>query len=447
VAGSRPGPPLRHLAAALTVAAGAVAVATAAPAVLAGVVPLVVGAGLLVVALRATAEGHDADTRRWLARVTSLAALAHLGIAVVVLSSPSLTTTFGGDATTYHEGARAIVDHWVVGSPFPSVVATGKEGFFYALAALYWLLGPYPIAGLALNAACASALVPVVADTSRRLFGPATVRPAALMVAFLPGFLIWMSQLLREAPMLACLAVTANVSVRLADRTRPGLLVVLSLALATLFTLRANVALLVAAGVLLGLAVGSRSVLAGVAGGGASLGLVAVLVLAAGIGLAGFRLATTSDLDDVDLARRDLSTTAASGYAGDQDVSTGRSAAAFLPVALVNFGLGPFPWQVGNARQLGGAVDALALWVLLPSLWRGWRASRALVGRARWVPVLPAALVACSLALLIGNYGTIVRQRPQVTVFLVPFAALGWSLRDHAARSVDHDQRRPEYSP
>jgi hypothetical protein len=46
--------------------------------------------------------------------------------------------------------------------------------------------------------------------------------------------------------------------------------------------------------------------------------------------------------------------------------------------------------------------------------------------------------VACSLSLLIGNYGTIVRQRPQVTVFLVPFAALGWTLRNNAERTDTH---------
>jgi hypothetical protein len=421
---------------ALIVAVGAVVVQTAAPVVLAVVVPMAVGAGLLVVALRVTADGHEADTRRWLGWVTLVAAIAHLGISLVIASSASLTATFGGDATTYHEGARGILDHWVVGARFPTFVATGKEGFFYGLAALYWLVGPFIVAGLVLNAAFASVLVPLVADTSRRLFGPATVRPAALMVAFLPGFLIWTSQLLREAPMLACLAVIANVSVRLTERTRPGLLVVLSLSLAVLFTLRANVALLVAAGVLLGLAVGSRRALAGVATGGVSLGLVAAFVLAAGIGAAGFRLATASDLEDVNLARRDLATSADSGYASDQDVSTGRSAAVFLPVALVNFALGPFPWQVANARQLGGVVEALSLWVLFPSLWRGWRASRAVIGRTRLVLVLPATLVACSLALLIGNYGTIVRQRLQVTVFLVPFAALGWSLRRPAGPSA-----------
>ena len=430
------GRPVRPLLAALIVAAGVVAVQALAPVVLAVVVPIAVGAGLLVAALRLTGEGHDAETRSWLGRVTLSAAVAHLGIAVVIASSASLISTFGGDATTYHEGARALVDHWVLGRPFPDFIGAGKEGFFYGLAGIYWLFGPHPIAGLALNAAFAGVLVPLVADTSRRLFGPAAIRPAALMVALLPGFLLWTSQLLREAPMLACLALIANVSVRLTERTRPGLLVVLSLALATLFTLRANVALLVAAGVLAGLALGSRRGLAGVAAGGASLGLVVAIVLAAGIGAAGFRLATSSDLDDVNLARQDLATSAESGFAEDQDVSTGGSAAAFLPVALVNFALGPFPWQVANARQLGGLIEAMSHWVLLPSLWRGWRASGALIGRVRLVLVLPATLVACSLAVLIGNYGTITRQRLQVTVFLVPFAALGWSLRPRAATSA-----------
>jgi hypothetical protein len=416
------------------VAAGTVALHAVAPVALAVVVPIALGAGILAIALRLTAEGHDAETRRWLVRVTVAAAVAHLGIAVVITSSRSLTGAFGGDATTYHEGARGIVDHWVSGAPFPRVVAVGKEGFFYGLAGLYWLLGPHTIAGLALNAAFASVLVPVVADTSRRLFGPTTVRPAALMVTLMPGFLLWMSQLLREAPMLACLAVAANVSVRMTERTRPALLCTLGLTLAVLFTLRANVALLVAAGVLLGLVVASPRALAGVASSGASLGLVAALVLAAGVGAAGFELATTSDLEDVNLARQDLSRSAASGFARDQDVSTGGSATAFLPVAVVNFAFGPFPWQAANARQLGGVLEAVTLWALFPSLWRGWRASRAAVGRARWALALPAALVTCSLALLIGNYGTIVRQRPQVSVFLVPFAAYGWSLRHQPDR-------------
>lgn len=419
----------RPLAGALLVAVGTVALHATAPVALAVVVPVAFGAGILAVALRLTADGHDADTRRWLGRVTVAAAVAHLGIGVVISSSPSLTSTFGGDATTYDQGARAIVDHWVAGAPFPQVVAVGKEGFFYGLAGLYWLLGPHTIAGLVLNAAFASVVVPVVADTSRRLFGPATVRPAALMVTLLPSFLVWMSQLLREAPMLACLAVAANVTVRMIERSRPAHLCTLGLTLAILFTLRANVALLVTAGVLAGLVVASPRTLSGVASGGGSLGVVAAFVLAAGIGAAGFEQATTSDLEDVNLARQDLSTSAGSGFAPDQDVSTGGSATAFLPVALVNFGFGPFPWQADNARQLGGVVEAVSLWVLFPSLWRGWRASRASIGRARWALALPAALVACSLALLIGNYGTIVRQRPQVSVFLVPFAAYGWSLR------------------
>jgi len=33
------------------------------------------------------------------------------------------------------------------------------------------------------------------------------------------------------------------------------------------------------------------------------------------------------------------------------------------------------------------------------------------------------------LSLLIGNYGTVVRERLQVTIFLIPLAAYGWTLR------------------
>jgi hypothetical protein len=104
-------------------------------------------------------------------------------------------------------------------------------------------------------------------------------------------------------------------------------------------------------------------------------------------------------------------------------VSTGRSAAVFLPVALVNFALGPFPWQVANARQLGGVVEALSLWVLFPSLWRGWRASRAVIGRTRLVLVLPATLVACSSRSVDRQLRHDRAATAPGHVFLVPFAA------------------------
>ena len=73
---------------------------------------------------------------------------------------------------------------------------------------------------------------------------------------------------------------------------------------------------------------------------------------------------------------------------------------------------------------------------MAPFTWRGWRLAGRQIGRPRLILLLPAALLAVSLSLLIGNYGTVVRERLQVLVFLVPLTGLG--LADYqAARAND----------
>jgi hypothetical protein len=204
---------------------------------------------------------------------------------------------------------------------------------------------------------------------------------------------------------------------------------VLAVSIAVLFTLRANVSLVAAGGLLLGLVVGRKGFLEGATAGVAALTLMLVLVVAGGIGYQGYAFTSTASLGSISNTRQELAQTANSGISPDTDISTSGRAISFLPIGMVNFGFGPFPWQVRNARQLGGAVEAMTLWFLWPSLWRGWRASRRVIGLQWTALVAPALFVAVALSLLIGNYGTVVRERLQVTIFLVPFAAYGWTLR------------------
>jgi hypothetical protein len=394
----------------------------------------------LVLALLAPAGSAGAGLRRW----TWAAFVVHTLVSLLIGSSPALTTIFGGDADTYHEGALGIVARWTTDSPVPPVVAVGKEGFFYALAAVYYLLGPYRLAAIVLNAALSAAVLPLVFDTTRRLFGQRAAQASVVMLVVLPGFLVWTSQLLREAPILLGLAVAANAAVRLTERASPGAFAALAVVGALLFTLRANVALVVLGALLAAVALGRRDLVAGLGTGAAGLGLAAVLVLSLGVGYAGFQRAAASDLAEVSLARQDLARSARSGYARDQDVSSGPAVAAFLPVALANFAFGPFLFQADNARQLAGAFEALTLWALFPSLVRGGLRGFRLVGRRTLVLALPALAIACSLAILLGNYGTIVRERLQVTIFLVPFAAYGWTCRRGTVPVGDQAQAQAE---
>ena len=370
----------------------------------------------------------DADAR-WMHRLVALTAAGHVCIGAVINSSSGLVERFGGDAEAYHQGGIAIALHWLRGFPLPTSIGVGKEGFYYMIAAFYWLLGPQRLAVVVLNVLVATTVVPVTADTARRLFGSSVYRPAALLVAITPGYLVWSSQLLKEGPILVCLAVALNLAVRLSERTDLKLGAGLVATLTVLFTLRATVAALALVGLLVALAFTRRDAIAGLVTSAAAIVAVVAVIFVAGIGLAGFKFITSVNLQQIAVVRSDLAKSADSGFAKDADLTTIPGVLRFLPIGVTNLALGPFPWQATNVRQLGGTVDAAILWFFLPSLWRGWRASRAKIGRKRYVLAAPAVFMTIALGLLLGNYGTIVRERLQITVLLVPLVALGWVTR------------------
>lgn len=418
------------------------------PLIAALVIPIVASALFLIVITRATQpRGSDPGLNQWLLRTVFIVFAVRILVSLLIASSSELVSTFGPDAVTYHEGAASIVRHWDAGTAVTGVpIAAGKEGFFYLLAALYYVFGAYEVSGLIVNAALSAALLPILYDTTRRLFGRESARVAVIIAAVLPSFVVWTSQLLREAPALFMLALAANAAVRLAERATFASYGTLVGAITILFTLRANVALIAVAGMIVGLAFGRRGVFSGVAAGAATGGFVLALILAGGIGYAGFQAATGADLEQVSLARRDLAGSASSAFAPTQDVSTTQKAVTFLPTALPNFVFGPFPWQVGNVRQLGGALEAMSLWIFMPSLLRGLKRARRVAARRWYVLVGPAVMLTVSLSLLIGNFGTVVRERVQVTVLLIPIAAYGWTLRKRSPRSNVRPPRAQEFS-
>ncbi len=241
------------------------------------VVPALFSLGILSMALRWTAS--EAELDRDVARWTRLSYALHVAISLGISGSGTTVAFFGGDANTYHNDAIALARHWTEGTPRPAIQA-GKQGFYIALARLYQLIGPYRFAGLVLISLCSALVVPLVSDTTRRLFGPRAARAVLPLVVLLPGFLVWTSQLLREAPIVVGLAIAANLAVRLSEQVKPGRLALLGLTIAVLFTLRANVAYVFAAGLLVGVALGGRHLALGVVTAVAMTGLLAAIVLA-----------------------------------------------------------------------------------------------------------------------------------------------------------------------
>lgn len=411
-----------------------------APSVVAVVVPMVAMTMALIGLVRWLGRGDPVASRRVMAWTLG-AFVAHFAIGWVIWSSPTLTGYFGGDALTYHYGALGLLQHWTAGAPAPGL-PSGKRGFFYLLGGLYWVFGAHPAAGLAVDAAMAAAVIPLISDATRRLFGPEAARPVPLLCTFLPGFLLWGSQLLREAGVYFLIAACLACAVRLRERVTPGALVGFATAAGLLVLWRADVGLIVAGGLGIGMALG-RGRAGGALAGASALALVAVLVLGLGVGYSGYHLVTHANLSLINGIRSDSSQSAASGFLPNANVSTPAHAAGYLPLGSLYFLFGPFPWQIHGGRQLFGLPDSLAWWFLLPSLWRGARASWS---RYRWgtaLSVLPALALAGALSLFVANFGTTVRERMQVILLLVPLVALGWSMRKVGRLTRRTSGRRP----
>ncbi|HEX8769725.1 MAG TPA: hypothetical protein VF711_03030 [Acidimicrobiales bacterium] len=406
-------------------------------------IPLVAGLMGLMFAVSRTPTGVDEDNlRRQLMAWTIGSLFLHLAIGMIVTHS-SLLNYLGPDALSYDKGAVGILLHWTKGFPFPTYLGVGKEGFYYLLAGIYWIFGASTAAGLVFNATLGAALVPLLADTTRRLFGRAVARYAVPLAVLIPGVLIWSSQLLKEACVLFLIAVAANAAVRLSERVTPMAIVALTGSIALMMTFRAPIGLVVAAGILVGLAAGRQQLLGGLTAVLGPLVLIAILVVSVGFGYAGYRSAIHTDLAQAQVVRAGLAANVGSGFAEEADVSTTRGAVSYLPRGLVANVLGPFPWQLSGVRQLPALADVAVWWCLLPSLWRARNAGRRGERRRLLVLVAPAVAMTIVLSLTISNFGTVVRERTQVIVMVLPLIAFGLAQRRPVVGSVTETRELP----
>ncbi len=411
------------------------------PATLVPFIVMLMGLALLVGQLY---HYRDASIRQGLMRWTLGAFALHFAIGDIIWHVPTLTTYFGGDAFTYNGGGAALAQHWLGNAPMPGLPA-GKDGFFYLLGSLYYLFGPHAGAGMAVDAAFAAAMIPLLHDATERQFGPAAARYVPPLCLFIPGFLIWSSQLLREAGIYFGIALALNAAVRLYRRITLGALFTMTCSLVLIFVWRASVGALAAGGFLIAFMFQRQvkntfaSLIMAVA--------AAALVLGVGLGHDGFTFMANTNFAQINGTRMASATGAASGFLPNSDVASGKHALLYLPIATPLFMFGPFPWNLASGRQLFSIPDVLTWWALLPSLWRGFGEARRRVGRAvgfYWVPAIANAL---GLSLIIANYGTAVRERMQVIVFLIPLVALGLSLRKGRSSSPESAGTDPDMMP
>lgn len=355
---------------------------------------------------------------------------------------------FGGDAITYDLYGQSLVASWH-GSEFHATaysnfVASGASawGFLYLVAIIYELVGTNIFAIQLVNASVGSVTAVIVYYVAQQLFNNIRVsRVAAILVAFFPSLILWSSQALKDGLIILVLALGILATLRLMEKISFRYVVILTVCLMALLSLRFYIFYMMAAAVAGSFIIGLKTLSA------QSFVHRFVAVGAIGIAFTWFGVLQYAEvqfdryanLKTIQQSREDQAA-AGSGFGKDVDVGTAEGALSVIPMGLVYLLFAPFPWQFTTLRQSITLPEMVVWWFSFPLLVLGlWYSIK---HRLREVSpiVIFTTMLTLAYSLFQGNVGTAYRQRSQLLVFYFIFVAVGAII----LKERSEDQRRQQ---
>jgi hypothetical protein len=340
---------------------------------------------------------------------------------------------FAPDQATYHRVAKFLADLWGQEVPMVTSAVLPVGPGVYIVAALYYVIGPYPLVPKLLNCLIGALTIPVAYDLALRMGAsvPAAVR-AAKLVTWFPSLVLWSALNIRDAWIILLIALMCRQAVILQSRFSAGALAGLAGGLLALVQFRAYLLFAIGAPILVSfLAQRSRHVFRNLVVGS----VVAAAVIYADQAAGASRKARFLDFEELQEIRY-WNTVGASSQFEQADISTPGKALLFLPKGLALFLLAPFPWMLGSIRQALALPETLCFYWLIPWMIRG---IRRLI-RDHLGASLPALLITAGLTLGYslgeGNAGTAYRHRAQILSFFLIFAATGLDARYRSRATV-----------
>lgn len=372
------------------------------------------------------------DEKTFLLRLFMVGLLARIVLASVIYMG-HMEEFFGGDANTYDLFGQSLLqglhgDDYHM-QKYQSYVASGAGawGMLYLVAGIYEAVGRNLFAVQLVNASIGAATGIVVYYTAMALYNNGRVaKLAALMVTFFPSLILWSSQALKDGLIILALAVSILATLRLMEKITLGWVLVITVSLLTLLSLRFYIFYMMSAAVAGSFILGMKTL--------SAQSFLHRFVAVAGIGLAftwfgvlqyaGNQFDRYANLQQIQISRKDQAT-AGSGFGKDVDIQTTEGALTVIPLGILYLLLAPFPWQFATLRQTITLPEMIVWWFAFPLLILGlWYSIK---HRLRQVSpiVIFTTMLTLAYSLFQGNVGTAYRQRSQLLVFYVIFVAVG----------------------
>jgi hypothetical protein len=372
------------------------------------------------------------DQRTFLLRLFMVGLMVRIVLASVIYMG-RMEEFFGGDANTYDIFGQSLLqglhgDGYHM-QKYQSFVASGAGawGMLYLVAGVYELVGRNLLAVQLVNASIGAATGVVVYYTAMALFSNVRVaKLAGILVTFFPSLILWSSQALKDGLIILALAMSILATLRLMEKITAGYVVVLTVSLLALLSLRFYIFYMMTAAVAGSFVMGMKTL--------SAQAFVQRFIAVAAIGLAftwfgvlqyaGNQFDRFANLKQIQLSRQDQAA-AGSGFAKDVDIQTTEGALSVIPMGIVYLLFAPFPWQFSTLRQSITLPEMIVWWLVFPLLVLGlWYSMK---HRLRQVSpiVIFTTMLTLAYSLFQGNVGTAYRQRSQLLVFYFIFVAVG----------------------
>ncbi|HKS10613.1 MAG TPA: glycosyltransferase family 39 protein [Pyrinomonadaceae bacterium] len=387
------------------------------------------------------------EERNFLLRLFIIALMGRIVLATLI-NLADWEAFFGGDAHTYDIFGKSLLQSWY-GDIYHSAryagfikSGAGAWGMLYVVAAVYAVIGENLYAIQLINASVGAATAVVVYYVAQTLFNNIRVsRLAALLVAFFPSLILWTSQALKDGLIILALALAMLATLRLMEKITIGYVLVLTVCLLGLLSLRFYIFYMMVAAVGGSFFIGMKAI--------NTQGFIQRFMAIAVMGLAftwfgvlryaGTQFDRYANLKTIQMSRTDQAN-AGSGFGQDVDVSTTEGALTAIPIGLVYLLFAPFPWDMATLRQSITLPEMLVWWASFPLLVLGLYFG--LRHRLRQVApiVIFTTMLTIAYSVFQGNVGTAYRQRSQLLVFYFIFVAVGAVL----LKEKSEDKRRQQ---
>jgi hypothetical protein len=387
------------------------------------------------------------EERRFLLRLFVIALLVRVILATVI-NVGNMENFFGGDANTYDIFGKSLLQSWY-GDVYHAAryagfikSGAGAWGMLYVVAGVFAVIGENLYAIQLINASVGAATAIVVYYVAQTLFSNVRVsRLAAFLVAFFPSLILWSSQALKDGLIILALALAILATLRLMEKITVVYVLVLTLCLLGLLSLRFYIFYMMVAAVIGSFVIGMKAMNAqSFIQRFFAIGLMGIAFTWFGVlRYAGTQFSRYADLKTIQMSRTDQAN-AGSGFGKDVDVGTTEGALTAIPIGLVYLLFAPFPWDMATLRQSITLPEMLIWWTAFPLLVLGlWFA---LKHRLRQVApiVIFTTMLTIAYSVFQGNVGTAYRQRSQLLVFYFIFVAVGAVLLKERAE----DKRRQQ---